>query len=92
LQINSLDEVKMFAADISILVSHTKYDDFIKVFNLVLLHVSKWFQTNQSILNAEKTSTVRVTPNKFSHYPQYLAYADQALTELNTLNFLGLHN
>jgi len=48
------------------------------------------FQTNQSILNVEKTSTVRVTPNKFSHYPLNLVYADQALTEFNTPNFLGL--
>jgi len=84
LQINALAEVKMFADDISILVFHTKYDDFIKVFNLVLLHVSKWFQTNQSILNVEKTSTVRVNPNKFSHYPLNLVYADQVLTEFNT--------
>jgi hypothetical protein len=81
LQINSLAEMKMFTDDTSILVSHTKYDDFIKVFNLVLLHISKWFQT----------STVRVTHNKFSHYPLNLVYADQALTEFNTQNFLGLH-
>jgi len=73
----------MFADNISILVSHTKYDDFIKVFNLVLLHVSKWFQTNQSILNAEKTSTVGVTPNTFSHYPLNLVYADQDLIEFS---------
>jgi hypothetical protein len=40
LQINSLAEVKMFTDDTSILVSHTKYENFIEVFNLVLLHVS----------------------------------------------------
>jgi hypothetical protein len=62
---------------------------FIKVFNLVLLHISKWFQTNQSILNVEKVPLV--TPNKFSHYPPNFIYADQALTEYNNLNFLGLH-
>jgi hypothetical protein len=91
LQINSLAEVKMFADDTSILISHTKYDNFMKVFDLVLLHVSNWSQANQLILNVEKTSTVSITPTKFSHYPLNLEHADQALMEFNTLNFLSLH-
>jgi len=37
----------MFADDTSILVSHTSYDDLMKVFNIVLLHSSKWFQADQ---------------------------------------------
>jgi len=41
LQINSLVEVIMFADDTNVLVSHTNYDDFMKVFNLVMLHISK---------------------------------------------------
>jgi len=36
----------MFADDTSILVSHTGYDDFMKVFNLVWLHISKCFHIN----------------------------------------------
>ena len=40
------------------------------------------------ILNVEKTSTVRVTSNKFSHYPLNLVYAAQALNEFNTITFL----
>jgi len=48
----------MFADDTSILVSHTNYDDFMKVFDLVMLHISKWFQSNQVTLNVEKTSIV----------------------------------
>jgi len=72
----------MFADDTNVLVSHTNYDDFMKVFNLVMLHISKWFQTNQVTLNVEKTSIVRFTPIKFSHFPVNWAYADQAVTEL----------
>ena len=95
----------MFADDTSILVSHTNYDDFMKVFDLVMLHISKWFQSNQVTLNVEKTSIVilrwviqknsllsilRFTPIKFSHFPVNWAYADQAVTEFDTLKYLGL--
>ena len=69
LLINSLVEVIMFSDDTSILVSHSNYDDFMEVFNLVLLHISRWIQANQMTLNVEKTSTVRFTPIKFSHIP-----------------------
>ena len=91
MQIDSLAEMIMFADDTSILVSNTNYDDFMTVFNLVLLHISKWFQANQWTLNTEKTNNKRFTPTNFSHYPLNLVYADQALTELDTINFSGLH-
>jgi len=35
LQINSLSEVIMFPDDTSSVVFHSKYDDFMKVFNLL---------------------------------------------------------
>ena len=54
-------------------------------------YTSKWFKANQSVLNVEKTSIVRLTPAKLSHYPLTLAYVDYALTDLNTLKFLGLY-
>ena len=91
LQINSFAEVIIFADDTSNLVSHTNYSDFMTVFNLVLLHISKWLQANQLTLNVRKTSITRSTPTKFSLYPLNLVYADQALTKLDTLKFLGLH-
>jgi len=59
LQINSLAEVTVFATVTSILACHNNDDDCMKAFNLVLLHISKWFQANQLILNVEKTSIVR---------------------------------
>jgi hypothetical protein len=46
LQMDSLAEVIMFADDTSILVSHTGYDDFMKLFNLVWLHISKFSHAN----------------------------------------------
>jgi len=61
-----------------------------KAFNLILLH-SKWFKANQSVLNVQKTSIIRLTPAKLSHYPLTLVYDDLAATELDTLKFFGLY-
>jgi hypothetical protein len=54
-------------------------------------HTVKWFKANPSVLNVEKTSIVRLTPAKLSHYPVMLVYVDVALTELDTLKLLGLY-
>jgi hypothetical protein len=74
----------------SILVSRTNYDDFMKLFNLVLLHITQWVQSNQLILSVDKRSIIRFTPTKFSRYPLNLVYPDQAVTELDTQKFLSL--
>jgi hypothetical protein len=76
LKINSLAEVIMFAIDTIFLASYNNDDDFMKVFNRVLLHISKWFQANRLISNIERTYIVRYTLTKFSHYPLNIAYAD----------------
>lgn len=55
-----------------------------------MLHICKWFQGNQVALNVEKTSIVRFTPIKFWHFLVNWGYADQAVTESDTLKYLGL--
>jgi len=45
---------------------------------------------NQLTLNLEETIIV-IIPAKFLYYPPNLVCADQALTELYTIKFLGLH-
>jgi hypothetical protein len=90
LQINSLAEVKMCADDTSILASHTVNDDFMKMINLLLLYISKWFQGDYLSQNTQRTSIIRFTLTKLSHSLN-LIYADQDLTELDTLRFLSLH-
>jgi len=57
----------------------------------VYCYTSKCFKANQSLLNVEKTSIVRLTPAKLSHYPLSLIYVDLGLTELGTQTFLGLY-
>ena len=103
LQIDSLAEVIMFAYDTSILVSHINYDDFMTVFNHVLLHISKWFQANQLTLNIEKTHKIHsyqflTLSSKLSlcwprsywvRYPKFLSlHLDNHLTWKPYIDFL----
>jgi hypothetical protein len=46
--------------------------------------------SDKSVLNAEKTNLLKLSPIKFSQYPINLIYADQTLVETNTIKFLGL--
>jgi hypothetical protein len=55
-----------------------------KVFNPVLLCISNWFQANQLTSIKKKTSNIH-------SYHILTVYANQALTELETIKFLGLH-
>jgi hypothetical protein len=56
LQINTSSDPILFADDTSVLISKDNYDNFQQTSNLVLSHMSKWFQANQLVLNMEKTS------------------------------------
>ena len=58
--------------------------------NSVLLHISKWFQVYEFVLNANKTHAVQFTPHEVCYYPLNLTYADQILVETNTVKFLVL--
>jgi hypothetical protein len=56
----------------------------------LLSHISKRFQANQLVLNAEKTNMVKFTPTKFLHYPLQLTYEGKILTGAHNIKFLGL--
>ena len=40
----------------SILIATSNCDELNQISNSVLLHISKWFQVNQFVLNADKTN------------------------------------
>lgn len=88
--VNIESDVIMFADDTSVLISNSDYDELNRKFNSVLTCVSKWFQTNQLVLNAEKTNLVKFTLTRFSQCPINLIYPDQTHVETNTIKFLGL--
>jgi hypothetical protein len=80
----------MLANDTSVLMTTSTDDELNHISNSVLLHISKWFQVNQFVLNAYKTHAVQFMPHKVCCYPLNLSYADQILVETHTVKFLGL--
>jgi hypothetical protein len=80
----------MLANDSSVLITTSTGDELNHISNSVLLHISKWFQVNQFVLNAHKTHAVQFTAHKVCYYPLNLTYADQILVKTSTVKFLGL--
>ena len=74
----------MLANDASLLMTSSTDDDLIHISNSVLLHISKLFQVNHFVLNANKTHAVQFMPYKVCCYPLNLTYVDQILLETNT--------
>ena len=79
----------MLANDTSVLITASTDCEPNHISNSVLLHISKWCQVNQFVLNAHKTHAVQFTPHKICYYTLNLTYADQILVETNTVKFLG---
>jgi len=65
--IDNSSNVMMYADDTRILIFNNCYEDLNRNFNQVLYNTFKWFQTNQLVLNMEKTNTVKFTPSNFSY-------------------------
>jgi hypothetical protein len=59
--------------------------------NFLLQFTSKWFKINQLVLNTNKTYTVKFLSYKAPIYPLHLIDADQTLSVLDIIKFLGLH-
>jgi len=80
----------MFGDDARTLVTTSNYDELMWTSDFVLRHISKWFQENQFVLNADKTNTVQLTQNEVSYSTFNLMYDDHVLPETDTIKFLGL--
>ena len=80
----------MLDNDTSVLMTTSTDDELNHISNSVLLHISKWFQVNEFVVNANKTHAVQFMPHKVHYYPLNLTHADQILVETNTVKFLVL--
>jgi len=72
-------------------VTSTNYIELNRKLNSILRHVSKWFQTNQLVLNANKTCIVKFTASEAPVYPLIIIHVDQTLAVSETVKFLSLH-
>jgi hypothetical protein len=62
-----------------------------KKLNSIIHHIFKWVQTNELLLNVNKTYIVKFTSSKALIYPLTIIHADQTLAIGETIKFLGLH-
>jgi len=88
--INKLSHAILFADDTSIFVTSTNYIELNRKLNSILHHISKWFQTNQLVLNANKAYIIKFTSFKELIYPLNIIHVDQTLAVAETIKFLGL--
>jgi hypothetical protein len=58
--INTLANPITFADDLSIIISSKRFDDFCRISNIVLCHMSKWFAANRLALNLDKTNIIKL--------------------------------
>jgi hypothetical protein len=87
--INKLSHTILFADDTSIFVTSTNNIELNQKLNSILHHISKWFQTNQLVLNANKAYIAKFTSSKSLIYPLNITHVDQTLAVAKTIKFLG---
>ena len=63
-KIEKLSHTILFAEETSILVTYTNYIELNQKLHSILCHISKWFQTNQLVLNTDKTYVVKCTSSE----------------------------
>jgi len=81
----------LFADDTNILASSSELNELNSKLNSVLCCISKWFQTNQLVLNLNKTHIVKFASSKLLTYPLNTVYNNRALTVTENIKFLGTH-
>jgi len=80
-----------FADDTDILVSSSDLNELNSKLNSVLCCISKWFHTNQLVLNLINLHIVKFASSKLLTYPWNTVYNIQALTVTENIKFLGMH-
>jgi hypothetical protein len=80
----------LFAENTSVLIYKDNYDDFQQTSNLVLSHMSKWFEENQLVLNMEKTSMLKFKTSNVPHRPLTIRYKQKYIKKIKSIKFLGI--
>lgn len=81
----------LFADDTSVLVTSTNYIELNRKLNSTLHHVSRWFQTNKLVLNANIACIGTFTSSKATLHPRNRIHAARILAVVETIKFLGFY-
>jgi len=90
LQINSLAEPILFAADTSVIISNINFIDFSTSANLVLTQLIERFSANMLVLNLEKTNIMRFVTINQPYCALTISNKDKCIEEVVNLKFHGI--
>jgi hypothetical protein len=88
---NKLLHTILYADDTNIIVTATNYNELQNKVSLSLQHISKWFQTNQLVLNKNKIFVINFSLAKTPTQPLNIRLDNQTLSSTDSLKFLGMH-
>jgi hypothetical protein len=88
--VNTLAIPIIFADDTSVIISSKNLDDFCRLANRVVSHMSKWFAANKLALNLDKINIIKFLTNNSPQCPLSIGYNDKYIEESVHTKFLGL--
>jgi hypothetical protein len=80
----------MFADDPSILCTAKVFKNLKMKLDIVLMHMSMWFQSNQFALNLDKTHVITSVPISATSYPLHTLYFNKILIVVYMIKSLGV--
>ena len=90
---SSLLEFVLFADDSNVFLSHSSYDDLIRLLNEELLNISRWFKVNMLSLNLNKTNYILFSSNRKA-CPNSLGTViidAKEIPQVSSVKFLGVY-
>jgi hypothetical protein len=87
--INTLANPITFADDLSVIISSKRFEDFCRISNIVLCHMSKWFAANRLALNLDKTNIIKFAVNNSPQHALNIGYNGKFIEKSVNMKFLG---
>jgi hypothetical protein len=84
-----LSEHILFADNINVIISVKNVDDFSTISNTVLSHPSKWFTSNELVLNVDKTNIIKFITNESPQYELRIGYDEKYIEKSISTKFLA---
>ena len=80
----------LFADDTSIIVTNDNNIEFRHTFQLAMIEISNWFQSNRLTPNYEKTHFLHFVTKKKAKIQQQIVISNTIIKNINSTRFLGL--
>ena len=89
MSIQQVSKTTLFADDTSVMIIDKDQDIFRQKINQALTNMNLWFQTNQLVLNIQKTHIIKFSPTITVHASLDVYYNNTLINEAKSSKFLG---